>query len=159
MRDLFKCDLHPSDPSTPELVEESEGHQVFLSHYLYFYMPNYQEIRDLSNKPTLTSRHICDEHNITPNAIQAVHRGIAEGGSVKVLSSLIHGTKSPDLDSEPIDQDTTIAVGSVTKMFTSAALLKLWDQELTTKKADWWKVNLKIFRTVLILSSLILLIV
>lgn len=98
-------------------------------------MPNYQEIRDLSNKSTLTSRHICDEHNIAPNAIQAVHRGIAEDGSVKVRSSLIHGTKSPDLDSEPIDQDTTIAVGSVTKMFTSAALLKLWDQELTTKKS------------------------
>ena len=35
----------------------------------------------------------------------------------------------------PIDRDTTIDVGSVTKMFTSAALLKLWDQELTAKKS------------------------
>lgn len=106
-----------------------------MSHYLYFYMPNYQEIRDLSSKPALTSRHICDEHNIAPNAIQAMRRGITEDGSVQVRSSLIHGKKSPDLDSEPIDQDTTIAVGSVTKMFTSAALLKLWDQELTTRKS------------------------
>ena len=62
-------------------------------------------------------------------------RGIAGDESVEVRSSLIHGTKSPYHSSEPIDENTTIAVGSVTKMFTSAALLKLWDQELTAKKS------------------------
>jgi CubicO group peptidase (beta-lactamase class C family) len=98
-------------------------------------MPNYQEIQNLSEQPTLTSRHVCDEHNIKPNAIQAVHRVIAGDGNVGVRSSLIHGTRSPYHGSEPIDEDATIAVGSVTKMFTSAALLKLWDQELTAKKS------------------------
>ena len=98
-------------------------------------MPNYQEIQKLSEQPTLSHRHICDEHNITPNAIQAVCRGIAGDESVEVRSSLIRGTKSPYHGSEPIDEDTTIAVGSVTKMFTSASLLKLWDQELTAKKS------------------------
>ncbi len=58
-------------------------------------MPNYQEIQKLSEQPTLSHRHICDEHNITPNAIQAVCRGIAGDESVEVRSSLIHGTKSP----------------------------------------------------------------
>jgi len=58
-----------------------------------------------------------------------------QDGTVK--SSLITGTTTPDPASGPIDKDTTIAVGSVTKMFTSAALLKLWDNELTaTKKAE-----------------------
>ena len=98
-------------------------------------MPNYQEIQKLSEQTTLPHRHICDEHNITPNAIQAVRRGIAGDESVEVRSSLSHGTKSPYHGSEPIDEDTTIAVGSVTKMFTSASLLKLWDQELTAKKS------------------------
>ncbi len=98
-------------------------------------MPNYQEIQKLSERKAPESRHTCDEHNITASAIQAVHRAVADDGSVKIQSSLIHGTKSPYSDSAPIDQDTTIAVGSVTKMFTSAALLKLWDQELTAKKS------------------------
>ncbi len=74
-------------------------------------------------------------NNITASAIQTVHRVVEEGGNAEVQSSFIHGKKSPYRDSEPIDENTTIAVGSVTKMFTSAALLKLWDQELTAKKS------------------------
>ncbi len=51
----------------------------------------------------------------------------------KIKSSLIAGTKTPDPASGSIDKDTTIAVGSVTKMYTSSALLKLWDNELTAE--------------------------
>ena len=57
-------------------------------------MPNYQEIQKLSEQKAPESRHICDEHNITASAIQAVHRVVADDGSVKIQSSLIHGTKS-----------------------------------------------------------------
>jgi CubicO group peptidase (beta-lactamase class C family) len=78
------------------------------------------------------SKFVPDGQNINLHALVAVVTN--EKGTVK--SSLITGTTTPDPASGSIDKDTTIAVGSVTKMFTSAALLKLWDEELTaTKKA------------------------
>ena len=92
-------------------------------------MPNAQEIHDLSTKSTLPEDYACAEKNITPNAVQA----FVFDEYAHVKSSLVWGKKSPHQDSEQIDQHSTIAVGSVTKMFTSAALLKLWDQELTAK--------------------------
>ena len=84
-------------------------------------------IKGLSKNANLVPRdHVCDETNITPNALVAVVR---ENGAEK--SALYAGKKTPDSTSSQIDENTTIAVGSVTKMFTSAALLKLWDKELT----------------------------
>jgi hypothetical protein len=93
-------------------------------------MPNTQEIQDLSVNSALPEDYVCTEENNTPNAVQA----FVFDKNAQVKSSLVWGKKSPYQNSEPIDQHTTIAVGSVTKMFTSAALLKLWDQELTAKK-------------------------
>ena len=93
-------------------------------------MPNALEIHDLSTKLTLPEDYACAEKKITPYAVQA----FVFDEYARVKSSLVWGKKSPHQDSEQIDQHTTIAVGSVTKMFTSAALLKLWDQELTAKK-------------------------
>ena len=85
-------------------------------------------IKELSENANLDPRnHVCDEPNITPHAVVAV----VTDGDGNIKSSLISGTKTPDPDSGSIDKDTSIAVGSVTKMFTSAALPKLWDNELT----------------------------
>ena len=82
------------------------------------------------NVGLVPSDHVCDEPNITPNAVVAV---LCKDGVEK--SAIYKGTKTPDSASGSIDKDTTIAVGSVTKMFTSSALLKLWDDELTAKKS------------------------
>lgn len=88
-------------------------------------------IGELSNNADLVpSNFVPDKCSINPNAVVAVVTN--EDGTVK--SSLITGTTTPDPASGSIDKDTTIAVGSVTKMFTSAALLKLWDEELTATK-------------------------
>ena len=81
------------------------------------------------NANIVPSKHVCDEPNITPNAVVAVVR---QNGDVR--SQLYAGTKTPDSTSSQIDENTTIGVGSVTKMFTSSALLKLWDNELTEEK-------------------------
>jgi CubicO group peptidase (beta-lactamase class C family) len=93
-------------------------------------MPNALEIQDLSTQLNLPEGFVCSEKNINPHAVMA----FVFDKNAQVKSSLTWGKKSPYQNSEPIDQHTTIAVGSVTKMFTSAALLKLWDQELTAKK-------------------------
>ena len=85
-------------------------------------------IKGLSKNANLVPRdHVCDETNITPNAVVAV----VINGNGGVESALYAGKKTPDSTSSQIDENTTIAVGSVTKMFTSSALLKLWDKELT----------------------------
>ena len=90
-----------------------------------------KNMTELSKNFGLVPRdHVCDEPNITPNAVVGVVR---QNGVMQ--SELYAGTKTPDPASDKIDKDTTIAVGSVTKMFTSAALLKLWDNELTAKKS------------------------
>ena len=94
-------------------------------------------IKGLSKNANLVPRdHVCDETNITPNALVAVVR---ENGAEK--SALYAGKKTPDSASGSIDENTTIGVGSVTKMFTSAALLKLWDKELTKAKENKAKEN------------------
>ena len=88
-------------------------------------------IKGLSDNVNLVPRdHVCDEPNIAPNAVVAVVRkdGVEQ-------SAIYKGTKTPDPASGSIDKDTTIAVGSVTKMYTSSALLKLWDNELTAEKS------------------------
>ena len=89
-----------------------------------------------SNSDFIVREHVCDEPNITPNAVVAVVR---QNGDVR--SQLYAGKKTPDSTSSQIDENTTIGVGSVTKMFTSAALLKLWDKELTKAKENKAKEN------------------
>ncbi len=89
-------------------------------------------IKGLSEANLVPCNHVCNELNITPNALVAV----VTDRDGKIKSSLIAGTETPDSASGSIDKDTTIAVGSVTKMYTSSALLKLWDNELTAKKSD-----------------------
>lgn len=94
-------------------------------------------IKGLSKNANLVPRdHVCDEKNITPNALVAVVRD-----NSTETSAIYKGTKTPDSASGSIDKDTTIAVGSVTKMFTSSALLKLWDNELTEEKKGKAKVK------------------
>ena len=90
--------------------------------------PTPGNIGELSkNVGLVPSNLVCDGQNINAHAVVAV----VTDGDGKIKSSLIAGTKTPDPASGSIDKDTTIAVGSVTKMFTSSALLKLWDNELT----------------------------
>lgn len=89
-------------------------------------------IKGLSQIDGLAPRdHVCDGKNISAHAVVAVVRN--NDGVVR--SQLYAGTITPDPASGSIDKDTTIAVGSVTKMFTSSALLKLWDNELTAKNS------------------------
>jgi CubicO group peptidase (beta-lactamase class C family) len=90
-----------------------------------------ENIKALSQNAVLDlPKFFPDEPNITPHAVVAVVRkdGVEQ-------SAIYAGTKTPDPASGSIDKDTTIAVGSVTKMYTSAALLKLWDNELTAEKS------------------------
>ncbi len=75
------------------------------------------------------SSEILAKENLTLTSI--VNTQINKDG--EVVSQLTLGTKTPDPSSPKIDGDTSFAVGSVTKMFTSATLLKLWDEELSKK--------------------------
>ena len=96
------------------------------------FVPTPGNIGELSkNVGLVPSNLVCDGQNINAHAVVAVVRkdGVEQ-------SAIYKGTKTPDPASGSIDKDTTIAVGSVTKMFTSSALLKLWDNELTAEKSD-----------------------
>ncbi|MFM7620672.1 MAG: serine hydrolase [Alphaproteobacteria bacterium] len=94
-------------------------------------MTSSQQIQQLSQQPSALGNHICDEPNINPWAIHAVH---FKGGELQ--SSLSQGFTSLAQDGKAIDQNTRFGVGSLTKMFTSAGLLKLWDDELTDLKTS-----------------------
>lgn len=100
-------------------------------------MATSQEILKLSQQPSLSSQqhlalvdHNCDEPNITAHAMQA---GYFKDNQLQSLS--LQGVTSLEQEGKAINEDTTFSVGSLTKMYTSASLLKLWDNELSEKKA------------------------
>ncbi|GDX36329.1 hypothetical protein LBMAG18_08400 [Alphaproteobacteria bacterium] len=99
-------------------------------------MATSQEILKLSQQSSSSQRlsalvdHRCDESNITAYAMQA---GYFKNNQLQSLS--LQGVTSLEQDGKAINEDTTFLVGSLTKMYTSASLLKLWDNELSEKKA------------------------
>lgn len=94
-------------------------------------MTSSDQIQQLSQQTSALGNHKCDEPNITAWAIHAAH--FKDG---KLQSSLSQGFTSLEQDGTAIDQNTRFGVGSLTKMFTSAGLLKLWDDELTYLKTS-----------------------
>lgn len=85
-----------------------------------------------SQRPSALVDHNCDEPNITAYAMQA---GYFKNNQLQSLS--LQGFTSLEQDGKAINEDTTFSVGSLTKMYTSASLLKLWDDELSEKKAHY----------------------
>lgn len=68
------------------------------------------------------------EAHINPSAIQV---SVQQGDNPPVE---VHaGKKGPETHAPEIDKDTAMHIASMTKVFTSAALIKLWDLELAKK--------------------------
>lgn len=94
-------------------------------------MPSSEEIRELSEKP-----HPENHQSVEGMTLTSVEAYVFNSNG-KTESQLAFGKHSPFASSEnAINAETVGGLASVTKIFTSAALLKLWDNELTAKKSN-----------------------
>ena len=78
----------------------------------------------------------CGDPTIRPSGIQSQYRKIDPKTLEEEIQVFSKGSSSPFPDSTQIDQETISDIGSITKMYTAALLLKLWDNELTAGNSE-----------------------
>ena len=70
---------------------------------------------------------------IRPHGIQV---SVRQAGELSI--QVFEGRRSIEEGTAAIDEDTVCHIASMTKVFTSAALLKLWDNELIEGEVEWF---------------------
>jgi CubicO group peptidase (beta-lactamase class C family) len=92
------------------------------------------EIRGLlDTTPEILDCFLCRDIAIKPHGVQAQSVKPVDG-ELKITSSFF-GNRSAESGSAKIDENTVSDIGSITKMYTSALILKLWDNELNAKES------------------------